>query len=218
MVFDFDGLILNTEEPEFNSWQKIYQQYGAYLELDEWLACVGASLEVFDPVQNLQARVSEPLDLHKVQRERRRLFDQYMADMPLQPGVQDYLREAKHLGLKLAVASSSGAKWVIPFLQQYRIHDLFDAVCVREDVENVKPDPALYLLAVERLGVASCESVAFEDSYNGLLAAKRAGLYCVAVPNIITQSLDFSAADQILASLSEISLPDLLGRIVKTGD
>ncbi len=170
-------------------------------------------MEVFDPVENLQARVSEPLDLQKIQTERRRLFDQYMAEMPLQPGVAEYLQQAKSLGLKVAVASSSGANWVIPYLEQYQIKHLFDAICVREDVQKVKPDPALYTLAVKRLGVNPHQALAFEDSYNGLLAAKQAGLFCVAVPNVITQGLDFSTADKILESLADCSLTDLMMEI-----
>ena len=210
LVFDFDGLILDTEEPEFLAWQAVYQSYGTQLEVDEWLACVGTSPDVFDPIQNLQTRASVPIDIRRVQTERKKYFKQFMQALIPLPGVMDYLVDAKRLGLNLAIASSSPAQWVNYYLQQLNIKSSFDSICVAEDVANVKPDPALYNCAIQRLGVKPCETVAFEDSLNGLLAAKGAGLYCVAVPNGITRNLDFSLADRVLNSLADVPLSDLL--------
>jgi beta-phosphoglucomutase-like phosphatase (HAD superfamily) len=76
-------------------------------------------------------------------------------------------------------------------------------------VSAVKPDPALYLLALERLGVRADEAIAFEDSPNGILAAKRAGMFCVAIPNPLTKDLPLELADRRLRSLEEFDLDDV---------
>jgi beta-phosphoglucomutase-like phosphatase (HAD superfamily) len=80
-------------------------------------------------------------------------------------------------------------------------------------VESAKPSPDLYLSVLQHLGVPAVEAMAFEDSPNGIAAAKAAGIFCVAVPNRLTEGLDLSRADMCLESLSQISLPELLGLI-----
>ena len=100
------------------------------------------------------------------------------------PGVLDYLRDAHRLGLKVGLASSSSCAWVEGHLVRLGLREYFDCVRARDDVSITKPDPALFLSAVETLGVQPCEAIAFEDSRNGLIAARRAGLHCVAVPEL----------------------------------
>jgi HAD superfamily hydrolase (TIGR01509 family) len=129
-----------------------------------------------------------------------------MRAQPLLPGVVACISGAKARGLKLAIASSSTAAWVTHNLEKFALLDYFDAICTRDAVAAVKPDPALYHLALERLEVAADETIAFEDSPNGILAAKRAGIYCVAVPNQLTRELPLSLADRRLHSLEEFSL------------
>ena len=86
----------------------------------------------------------------------------------------------------------------------------FDAIKTSADVERVKPDPALYLAALDALGLDATEAIALEDSPNGIAAAKAAGLFCVAIPNAMTHDLDVSAADLRLASLADLPLAELL--------
>ena len=84
-------------------------------------------------------------------------------------------------------------------------------ICTSDYVSAVKPDPALYLLALEKLGVRADEAIAFEDSPNGILAAKRAGIFCVAIPNPLTKDLPLELADRRLRSLEEFDLDDEIG-------
>ena len=132
-----------------------------------------------------------------------------MKEQPLRPGVSDCVSSAKTRGLKLAIASSSTQTWVARNLRKFGLFEEFDAVCTRDYVTAVKPDPALYLLALEKLGVAADEAIAFEDSPPGVLAAKRAGLYCIAVPNALTKDLPLDRADRLLNSLEEFNLDDV---------
>jgi putative hydrolase of the HAD superfamily len=126
-----------------------------------------------------------------------------MKEQPLLPGIAACVSSAKGRGMKLAIASSSTQKWVTHNLRRFNLLEQFDAVCTRDYVDAVKPDPALYLMALEKLGVRSDEAIAFEDSPNGILAAKRAGIFCVAIPNPLTKDLSLELADRRLSSLLE---------------
>lgn len=210
LVFDFDGLILETETPIFQSWQEIYRDFGCELSLEEWLVNVGTMEEQFDPVANLEQRSGQPVDRQQtlIRRQRREL--ELIQHQPVMPGVQEYLESARRLGLKIGLASSSSCDWVLGHLQRLGLIGYFDAIAAGDDVALTKPDPALYQTAVEWLGVAPHEAVAFEDSRNGLLAAKRAGLHCVVVPNALTHQLDLDQADWRLVSMDEMPLVELL--------
>jgi HAD superfamily hydrolase (TIGR01509 family) len=129
----------------------------------------------------------------------------------IRPGVVETINAAVEMGLRLGVASSSSRGWVVEHLDRLNLLRHFEAVCTSDDVERVKPDPALYRLAVERLGVEPGHALAIEDSRNGMLAAKRAGLRCVVVPNEITGGMAFDEADWRVRSLAEFELRRLIG-------
>lgn len=210
MVFDFDGLILETETPIFQSWQEIYRDFGCELSLEEWLVNIGTMEEQFDPVASLEQRSGQPVDRQQTLLRRQRRELELIQHQPVMAGVRQYLEGARQMGLKVGVASSSTCDWVTGHLERLGLIGYFDAIAASDDVPRTKPDPALYLTAVEWLGVAPHEAVAFEDSRNGLLAAKRAGLHCVVVPNALTHQLDLGQADVRLGSLDEMPLADLL--------
>ena len=209
VVFDFDGLILDTELPVFRCWQEIYADHGCELPFDLWADCIGTA-DTFDPVVDLTARVGRPLDGAALDALHRVRTDELIAAETIRPGVLDYLEAARALGVKLAVASSSSRAWVAGHLERLGVLARFEVLKCADDVARVKPDPALYHAACEHLGVPPARAVAIEDSPNGILAAKRAGLFCVAVPNALTGRLALDAADLRLASLSELPLSELL--------
>jgi beta-phosphoglucomutase-like phosphatase (HAD superfamily) len=129
------------------------------------------------------------------------------------PGILQCIDDAGVLGLKLGVASSSTRDWVSGHLERLGILSRFDCVRCRDDVNNAKPAPDLYLAVLDCLGVSPSDAVAIEDSPNGVMAAKQAGMRCVAIPNSITATLDLSQADVLLRSLSDVPLRDLLQRL-----
>jgi HAD superfamily hydrolase (TIGR01509 family) len=209
LIFDFDGLILDTESPEYQSWQETFQAYGCEFPLDVWVQSIGTA-NLFDPYALLAERCGRAVDAAEVRvRRRARFMDLMAAQTPL-PGVLEYLDEAKRRGLKLAVASSSSRSWVAGNLAQHGLDGYFDCIKCRDDVAAVKPDPALYLAALAGLDVRADEAIAFEDSPNGLLAARRAGLYCVVVPNGMTGTLPFDDPNLRLGALADLPLADLL--------
>jgi HAD superfamily hydrolase (TIGR01509 family) len=212
IVFDFDGLILDTEEPVYRSWLEVYEAHGEELPFERWVQIVGSTTTGFHPQHHLEERLGRSLPKEVLDRRIGRRTELVLAQKLL-PGVVWHIDQAKALGLKLGVASSSTAEWVRGHLTRLGILDRFDCLRCRDDVANAKPEPDLYIAVLDCLGVSASEAIAIEDSPNGVMAAKRAGLRCVAIPNSITAKLDLSGADVLLSSLAEITLADLLKRV-----
>ncbi len=215
LIFDFDGLILETEEPIYRSWKEVYEASGVALPFELWVKTVGSSNQAFHPQLYLEERLGVPLSQDVLDRRVARRVELVLAE-PLRPGVVDLANAARAAGMKVGVASSSSRDWVKGHLERLGIAELFDCLRARDDVEHVKPEPDLYLASLDCLGVAAAEAVAIEDSPNGVIAAKRAGLRCVAVPNRITAGLDLSQADLQLTSLADVTLPQLLVKLGQT--
>lgn len=215
LVFDFDGLILDTETPEFRAWQEIYTAHGCSLSLETWAVAIG-TVGAFDPYAELERRLGRPIDREAVGESRRRRISELIALEEVRPGVRAYLEDARRRGMRLAVASSSSRDWVAGHLARLGIIEHFDCLRCSDDVREVKPSPELYLSVLKALGVGAGEAVALEDSPNGVLAAKRAGIFCVAVPNALTRQLPLDHADLTLSSLLDLPLEDLIARVTRS--
>jgi HAD superfamily hydrolase (TIGR01509 family) len=217
VVFDFDGLILDTEVPEFQAWQEIYCAHGCELPLSVWATGVGTSSDAFNPYAYLEAQLGQAVDREAIQLRRRQRYRELCQGQAVLPGVREYIAEAKRLGLRLGVASSSSREWVVGNLTELGLHPYFDCIRCSDDVPRVKPDPALYQCVIDTLGVLPYEAVALEDSPNGIAAAKQAGLFCVAIPNQLTCQLPLGQADLQLRSLTELPLQQLLEHLQRNG-
>jgi HAD superfamily hydrolase (TIGR01509 family) len=215
IVFDFDGLILDTEEPVYRSWLEVYHAHGEELPFERWVQIVGSTTIGFHPQQHLEERLGRPLPKEVLDRRVGRRTEMILAQHLL-PGVVERMEEARAAGMKLGVASSSTSDWVRGHLMRLGILEKFDCMRCRDDVAHAKPDPDLYVAVLECLGVSASEAIAIEDSPNGVTAAKRAGMRCVAIPNSITARLDLSHADLVLGSLAEVTLARLVERLTET--
>lgn len=213
LVFDFDGLILDTEGPVFQSWQELFKTYGYQLTLQDWEICIGSAEGTASFFGNLEEKIGEPLEIEAVSPKRLERELELIAKQPIRPGVRQYIQEALERGLKLGVASSSPCKWVTGHLEGRGLKPSFDCIMAADDVPVTKPNPSVYLAVLECLGVTPVEAIAFEDSPNGVLAAKRAGMYCVAVPNPLTSQLHIEQADLQLGSLEDMDLEQLLALV-----
>jgi HAD superfamily hydrolase (TIGR01509 family) len=216
LIFDFDGLILDTETPEFHSWQNMYREYGFDFPHEKWGTIIGGSGHSdFDAAENLSRLAQGRLDPASL-RDRNRLESHELihSQGPL-PGVMDCILEAKRLGLKLAIASSSDRAWVHSHAKRIGVFDYFDHVVTAEDVGfgRIKPNPDLFLTALSRLRVPKEAAIVFEDSPNGVKAANRAGIFVVAVPNDVTSTLSLEGADLTLSTLSDMPLSQLLDKV-----
>jgi beta-phosphoglucomutase-like phosphatase (HAD superfamily) len=212
LVFDFDGLILETETPAFETWSEIYREHGHELPRERWVQNVGASTWAFDALEHLASLATTPFDRDAIKARRAARNAELVAALDAMAGVREYFGDAARLGLKVAVASSASDAYVCGHLERLALRDGIAVVVCRDHVARGKPHPDLYLRAIQDLGVAAREALAFEDSPNGVAAAKAAGLRCVAVPNAITSTLDLSGADLRLDSLRAVSLEELIAR------
>jgi HAD superfamily hydrolase (TIGR01509 family) len=218
LLFDFDGIIMDTESPEVQVWQEIFSGQGVDFPLDIWLRdVVGATVANFNPAAYLAAATGRTFDLAELHEQARISRLEAQSRLSALPGVLDILAAAKRLHLKLAIASSSPHLWVDRYLSQLGLNETFNAVICREDAPSVKPAPDLFLAALSALEVSAAEAVVFEDSPNGILAAKRAGLRVVAVPNPVTKHADFSHADLVLGSLGDVALEEILEKLAHQG-
>jgi len=215
IVFDFDGLILETEGPDYRSWRELYEGYGCSLPLERWAALIGTAEHGFDPYAELEAQLGRALDRAEVRARRRARYAELVAEEEVLPGVLGYISHARRLGLRLGVASSSSREWVVGHLERLGLSACFDALACRGDALRTKPDPGLYLRVLQDLDLRPEEAVAIEDSPNGVAAAKAAGLFCVVVPNDLTRELPLSGADLALGSLAELPLDGLLARVCR---
>lgn len=216
MIFDFDGLILDTETPDVHAWESIYAEYGIEFPIESWGQIIGGTgASDFDAAVHLQGLLSDPLDLDGLKTRQNHISHSLLDQQPIMPGVMEYLREAKRLNLKLAIASSSSHSWVDAHAQRLGVFDYFDKVICADDVGigRTKPYPDLFLLALERLKVRANEAIVFEDSPNGVRAAKSAGIFVVAVPNQVTSMLSIENANLTLRSLEDLSLYELLNKV-----
>ncbi|MEK6256273.1 MAG: HAD-IA family hydrolase [Chloroflexota bacterium] len=211
LIFDFDGLIIDTEMPDYVSWQEVYRDHGVELPLELWASILGGNASSdFDPYDHLEELVGKSVDREAIWIKRRKRDIDLIAIQPILPGVEEYFQDAKRLGLQLAIASSSPESWVIGHLTRLNLINNFDCICTADDVIKTKPDPSILLEVLSGLKVSADECIMFEDSPNGVLAANRAGIFCVCVPNELTARLDLEHADLKLNSLAEISLENLL--------
>ncbi|MCJ7724346.1 MAG: HAD family hydrolase [Anaerolineales bacterium] len=216
LIFDFDGLILDTETAEFHVWRDIYREYGQEMSAQTWGQNVGGyGISIFDAVSHLQNLVGYPLDQEALRLRFRRESADSIERQPVLPGVVDYLNEAKEMDLKLAIASSSPHSWVDAHLKRLGLFEYFSTIICSDEVqkERTKPHPDLFLKVLEVLSLQVKEAIAFEDSPHGVVAAKAAGLFVVAIPNPITVELGVNGADITLPSLAALPLKTILAQV-----
>ena len=210
IVFDFDGLIVDTEVPEFEAWLGIFRSYGVDLPLSVWTPHIGGGNDGFDIYAHLAELAGMRVDRDELRDRRRADFAELFEHAVPLPGVEDYIATARKRGIRIGIASSSTHSWVDPKLEQIGLSDVFDTVVCSEDVGSAKPDPASYLRALADLGVTSAETFALEDSPTGVQGAKNAGLLCVAVPGAMTRDRSYDHADMRIESLADMTLDELM--------
>lgn len=207
-VFDFDGLILDTETPLIDAYAEVHAAHKVSFDRSVFLRSVGHADYAFDPWHGF----SPHADRVALEVQRRAAKDDLMLRQPILPGVVALLEAARAAGLHVGLASNSPHSWVDTHLARLGLRDYFGFIACREDAPSPKPEPDLYRLVLNHFGLRGHEAVAFEDSHTGSLAAKRAHLWAVAAPNESTAHHDFDHVDWQVASLAEVTLERLITR------
>lgn len=203
LIFDFDGLILDTETPDFLVLSEQYRRFGVELRPERWVHGLGTT-GGYDPYGELEELTGMTLDREALHREHRERYIALCNQQPLQPGVCELIAAAQVRGIRLAVASSASRGWVEGWLEHHAIRAYFACVRTRSDGLRVKPAPDLFLSAAVCLDVAPEHCVVLEDSPNGIRAAAAAGMRCVAVPVALLDAFPLPPHTLRLRSLADL--------------
>ena len=209
LIFDFDGLIVDTETVIYESWAEIYEKNGQILELNTYKNCVGSDFEKFHPGIELEKRTGKKFNWATIDAEREKLIRKRLEQQKERTGIRHFIECAKSKDLDLAIASSSSRNWVLGWIEKLELREYFSAFANRDDVQKIKPDPELFLTAANLLGIHPREALILEDSENGLKAATAAGIPCAIITNPITAGGDFSEAVIVAESFTDERLKKL---------
>jgi HAD superfamily hydrolase (TIGR01509 family) len=210
VIFDFDGVVLDSENAEYESHRRIYERCGVPLSVDEWCRAIGLWTEGHDDQRFVRLReqsASAP-EREAYHEERRRIFQSLVPAEPMR-GIRDLLLALQTAAVPTAIASTAPSRWVVPSAERIGVRQLFHTVVTGDDVPRRKPAPDVYLEAARRLGASPARSVAIEDSGPGITAACAAGMKTVAIPHWLTEPHDLSQADLRVAHAGELTLERL---------
>ena len=220
LIFDFDGLILDTETPEVLVWQSIYKEYGFELPVDDWKKTIGGyGVSNFDAAEHLALLSQGRLDTVSLKAHYRKEVDKIIHASSILPGVISMIEQAKENDLQIAIGSSAPHSWVDAHAKRLGIFHYFDQIICQDDVPpgRTKPNPDIFLKALDQLNVKKNAAIVFEDSPNGVTAARRAEIFVVAVPNPLTAKMGVTG-DMTVSSLVELSLHELNENLKKSNN
>ena len=215
IIFDHDGTLVDTETPDIRACQMLYDELNAPFDPQQWARLVAGSMAGYDILlDELAAFHGNGLTRDDIWKRLRELWAITYEQVELASGVKQLLPQLHTAGYPLGVASASERKWIERGMSTFELLPYFQSIASGDDVCHNKPAPDVYLFAAAQLGAAPEKCLVFEDSLTGVQSAKAAGMTVVAVPSHITQNLDFSHADAVVAGLDNVTLAGLeeLGR------
>jgi putative hydrolase of the HAD superfamily len=204
VFFDFDGILVDTEWAIYEAWLATFRAHGQDLPLSLYTRCIGSDFDAWSPKLHLEDLTKLEFDWLEKDVRRQVAIRSALEEQGPMEGVVEVLGKYKTLGIPLAVVSSSSHSWVDGWLEKLDLAPFFTEVVCKGDAPRIKPAPDLYLTAAEKLGVDPGNCLVIEDSLNGLISAKKAGMMAWIVPNRVTAGLDFSEADRIFSGFNEM--------------
>lgn len=205
VLFDFDGVLVNTEWAIYQAWLRTFRSHGHDLPLEVYTRCIGSDFATWSPKTHLEDLSGLAFDWHDLDARRQEEILRDLTGEGTMPGVIGLLEQLARTEIRRAVVSSSSHHWVDGWLEKLAFADHFETVVCRGDAPRIKPAPDLYLEAARRMGLRPADCLVIEDSLNGVRSAKAAGMDVWVVPNRVTESLDFSEADRVFSSLVELA-------------
>ena len=203
VLFDFDGVLVDTEWPIYQSWRRVFEDHGHALPLDVYTRCIGSDFATWSAKTHLEELTGLAFDWHDLDARRQEEILSDLADEGPMPGALEMLDRLASAAIPCAVVSSSSHHWVDGWLEKTRLAGYFSTVVCRGDAPRIKPAPDLFLEAAKRLALAPADCLVIEDSHNGLIAAHAAGMPAWVVPNRVTGASDFALAGRVFRSLAE---------------
>lgn|SRR5699024_9966762 len=214
VIFDFDGLILDTETAWYESYKDILlRDFEFDLKKQTFRNFIGTNNESFEIFLKNKLNLGSSQYINDIKEKSKLLHEKKMLSKKERNGIRSYLKEANDLKLKKAIATSSSKEWVEKYLQSLDLLSEFDVLVTKDDVTNTKPHPEVYTTTLKSLSMTSNEVIVFEDSQNGLEASYRAGLDTIIVPNELTKDSTFENYFMKLNSMTETSLLEIIKKV-----
>jgi len=205
ILFDFDGVLVDTEWSIYEAWRRTFLEHGHDLPLALYTRCIGSDFDTWSPKLHLEELTGRCFDWHQLDAERQREIEGALSGQGLMAGAEGLLASLADRGVARAVVSSSSHSWVDGWLARLDLARHVPLTVCRGDAPRIKPAPDLFLEAARQLAVDPAACLVIEDSANGLKAATAAGMTTWVVPNEVTRGLDFSQAERVLESLDEVA-------------
>lgn len=208
-IFDFDETMIDLEPQHTTAYVALTRELGDdYQRMPESFR-TGSGRRIIDDILEMREFFGWRESIDELFARRHQYFLEALrtGDLELMPGVVEVVRALHERGITLAITSSAVGDAIDEILRRFHIRDCFDLIIEGRDVAKGKPDPEPYFLTAQRLGIDPAKAIVFEDAQVGVLAAKAAGMYCIAVrnPNAQTRQ-DLSAADLMLNSFEEFDV------------
>ncbi len=200
VLFDFDGIIIDSEWPIYQTWKKVFADEGHVLEVETYVQCIGSDFDTWSPEKHLESLTGKSYDWKTINAQRQITLENDLENAETLPGFRELITKLKADDKKIAVVSSSSHRWVDMWLKKLDIVKEMQEVVCKGDAPSIKPAPDLYLEAVKRLGLQSSQCLVMEDSLNGILSAKAAKCPAIAIPSRLTSCLNFNIADAKIES------------------
>ncbi|MFM2212989.1 MAG: Protein CbbY [Bacteroidota bacterium] len=201
-----DGVIVDTEPVHHYAYNQQFKQLGITISPELYASFTGNS------TRNIFERLKSHFDLTQEVGElvqtKRQLFNEAFdnkEDLYMLDGVEDLIKELFANGMQLVLASSSAHVTIQRIFNRFNLHHYFSHIVSGEDFPKSKPHPAIFLKAAELAQTPVSQCIVIEDSTNGIMAAKAAGIYCIGYDSFHSKMQDYSLADQIITNFSELN-------------
>lgn len=204
IIFDFDGLLVDSEPFHFKAYNTVFQEYGHSINPDEyWVEFTSKGKGAQGEIERYGLK---GLDANEIRKKKFIVYSEYCrnGDIHFFPLSEKLIRSAESSGYKLAIASGSRNEDIRTILELNDFGNSFDLIMGKESAAREKPAPDIFIKTAEKLGINPNKLVVLEDAEKGLKASKEAGIPCVIVRNKLNQNLEFPDADFICESLKEL--------------
>lgn len=203
VIFDFDGVIVDSEQVVKSGWQYASEQMNLGPMEDLFLQCVGTNHLYME--QFLKKQFGNDFSYEEMRKYTRKYFREYTETygLPVKKGVRELMTYLKEQDYQIGLASSSTLGYIVDGLKNAGLIDFFKVIVSGETLKRGKPEPDIYLMACEKIGVKPEEAYAIEDSYNGIRSASRAGMKAIMVPDLLKPTDE-------MRTLSTVICKDLL--------
>ena len=206
VIFDMDGVIVDTEPVHHYAYNQHFKQLGIEITPEMYASFTGNSTK--NIFERLKAQFNLPQDVQTLVETKRQLFNEafdHKEDLYLLEGVEDLIKDLYANGMQLVLASSSATVTINRIFNRFGLHQYFSHIVSGEDFPKSKPHPAIFEHAafLSQTPVANC--IVIEDSTNGILAAKAAGIYCIGYDSFHSKLQDYSKADKVIQAFSELN-------------